>query len=315
MTASASAITASVESPERSSCSVTPSRYRVNDLHARRIGRRTYDPAMELDGANVVVTGGARGIGAALVRRFHAAGANVVAADVARRVAGRRAARTRRRRSSPTCPPRPATWRSSRPPSPRSDPSTCSSPTPAWRSAPTSTMAERGHGSWRCDVNVNAHRWAAKHLLDGWLARGSGYFCSTASAAGLLAQIGSLGVHGHQARRRRLRRVAVDHLRRPGDPRQLPVPAGGQHRHAQRRRPARAPAVVRGGRRRARARRGRRRSRSRRSSRSASSILPHPEVAEYVQRKASDEESLAGRDAPAAGADRRGLGAGLRSTG
>ena len=37
---------------------------------------------MQLDGANVVVTGGARGIGAALVRRFHAAGANVVVADV-----------------------------------------------------------------------------------------------------------------------------------------------------------------------------------------------------------------------------------------
>ena len=41
------------------------------------------------------------------------------------------------------------------------------------------------------DVNVNAHRWAAKHLLAGWLARGEGYFCSTASAAGLLLQIGS----------------------------------------------------------------------------------------------------------------------------
>ena len=41
------------------------------------------------------------------------------------------------------------------------------------------------------DVNVNAHRWAAKHLLPGWLARGEGYFCSTASAAGVLMQIGS----------------------------------------------------------------------------------------------------------------------------
>ena len=40
-------------------------------------------------------------------------------------------------------------------------------------------------------VNVHAHRWAAKHLLPGWLARGEGYFCSTASAAGLLSQIGS----------------------------------------------------------------------------------------------------------------------------
>ena len=41
------------------------------------------------------------------------------------------------------------------------------------------------------DVNIHAHRWAAKYLLPRWLERGSGYFCSTASAAGLLAQIGS----------------------------------------------------------------------------------------------------------------------------
>ena len=41
------------------------------------------------------------------------------------------------------------------------------------------------------NVNVHAYRWAAKYLLPGWLARGEGYFCSTASAAGLLSQIGS----------------------------------------------------------------------------------------------------------------------------
>jgi NAD(P)-dependent dehydrogenase (short-subunit alcohol dehydrogenase family) len=42
------------------------------------------------------------------------------------------------------------------------------------------------------NVNVHAHRWAAKYLLDDWLAAGQGYFCSTASAAGLLSQIGSI---------------------------------------------------------------------------------------------------------------------------
>jgi NAD(P)-dependent dehydrogenase (short-subunit alcohol dehydrogenase family) len=40
-------------------------------------------------------------------------------------------------------------------------------------------------------VNIHAHRWAARALLPEWLARGEGYFCSTASAAGLLSQIGS----------------------------------------------------------------------------------------------------------------------------
>lgn len=40
-------------------------------------------------------------------------------------------------------------------------------------------------------VNVHAHRYAAEMLVPEWLARKRGYFCSTASAAGLLAQIGS----------------------------------------------------------------------------------------------------------------------------
>ena len=40
-------------------------------------------------------------------------------------------------------------------------------------------------------VNVRAHVFAARRLLPGWLERGSGYFVATASAAGLLTQIGS----------------------------------------------------------------------------------------------------------------------------
>ena len=146
---------------------------------------------MDLNDRNVVVTGAARGIGAALARRFHAGGARVVVADldsvatVADSLPGavevvadisteagnvdlidaRRGGASAR--------------------------STCSSPTPA--SAAARDLESTTEEAWQhtFDVNVNAHRWAAKHLLPGWLARGEGYFCSTASAAGLLAQIGS----------------------------------------------------------------------------------------------------------------------------
>jgi NAD(P)-dependent dehydrogenase (short-subunit alcohol dehydrogenase family) len=40
-------------------------------------------------------------------------------------------------------------------------------------------------------VNLRAHVLAARRLLPGWLERGEGYFVATASAAGLLTQIGS----------------------------------------------------------------------------------------------------------------------------
>ena len=39
-------------------------------------------------------------------------------------------------------------------------------------------------------VNVRAHVLAARRLVPAWLERGSGYWLSTASAAGLLSQIG-----------------------------------------------------------------------------------------------------------------------------
>jgi NAD(P)-dependent dehydrogenase (short-subunit alcohol dehydrogenase family) len=41
------------------------------------------------------------------------------------------------------------------------------------------------------EVNVMAHVRAAQALIPGWIERGAGYFVSTASAAGLLTQIGS----------------------------------------------------------------------------------------------------------------------------
>lgn len=49
------------------------------------------------------------------------------------------------------------------------------------------TPAERWDFMWQ--VNLMSHVHAARRLIPGWLARGEGYFLSTASAAGLLTNL------------------------------------------------------------------------------------------------------------------------------
>ncbi|HSL58121.1 MAG TPA: SDR family oxidoreductase [Acidimicrobiales bacterium] len=150
---------------------------------------------MQLRDANVVVTGAANGIGAALARRFANEGARTLVladldeaglADVAAAVeaAGARAVVRR-----------------------------CDVADPADVAALVAAAEELGpidllcsnagiaigggvevpDDEWRriIDINVMAHVWAARAALPAMIARGQGYLLNTASAAGLLSQIGS----------------------------------------------------------------------------------------------------------------------------
>ncbi len=151
---------------------------------------------MDLSGKHAVITGGANGIGRGLAQRFHRAGANVVVADLDSDGARRVAAELNHQRPDSAC-------------GVRADIGSEQGNVDLIRAAEATfgtvdlffanagvgigTDLETTEDAWNLafDINVHAHRWAAKHLLPTWLSRGEGYFCSTASAAGLLSQIGS----------------------------------------------------------------------------------------------------------------------------
>lgn len=152
---------------------------------------------MNFEGKTTVVTGAAGGIGEALARRFHQAGARVVVAD-------RDASRLTAVADS---------LNAIRPDSALAVVADISSEAgnvaliDAARNkfgfihlffanagvAQGQFLENTDEETWDSVMNINthAHRWAAKHLIGDWLAAGEGYFCSTASAAGLLSQIGS----------------------------------------------------------------------------------------------------------------------------
>ncbi len=146
---------------------------------------------MQLADKVAVVTGGANGIGAALVRRFAAEGARALVvvdldgeraaalagevhgiafkADVAVEAEIIRVVQETERRFG-----RIDLW--------------CSNAGIFFLGG-----VETPNAQWQriWDVNVMAHVYAARAVLPGMLARGSGYLLHTASAAGLLSQIGS----------------------------------------------------------------------------------------------------------------------------
>ena len=152
---------------------------------------------MELQGKITVVTGAGGGIGGALARAFHAEGATVVLSDLPHTPIAERAAHLDALR-------------------PGSAVALAGDVGKEVEVAGLVAATEQRFGRvdlffanagvaigtdpietpdadwdliWR--VNVMQHVWAARYLLPGWLERGEGYFCSTASAAGLLSQIGS----------------------------------------------------------------------------------------------------------------------------
>jgi len=145
---------------------------------------------MELAGRNVVVTGAGRGIGEALARAFDDRGAQVMLADLdgAEAVADSMVGAVGITADVSTEAGNRALVDAARDAFGTID--------LFFANAGVGIGAgvlETPEADWELAfaVNVHAHRWAAKYLLPDWIERGEGYFCSTASAAGLLAQIGS----------------------------------------------------------------------------------------------------------------------------
>lgn len=147
---------------------------------------------MELKDKVVVVTGAASGIGKAMVERFHREGAAaVVAADIDEVGAGAVAESV-------------GGWSMAVDVSRESDIATLIEETEA-RFGPIDLFCSNagigiGRGLdepdevWQkiWEVNTLSHVYAARNLIPRMKARGGGYLLNTASAAGLLSQIGSV---------------------------------------------------------------------------------------------------------------------------
>jgi NAD(P)-dependent dehydrogenase (short-subunit alcohol dehydrogenase family) len=151
---------------------------------------------MDVKDKVVIVTGGGSGIGSALARRMAVAGASVVVADLNGKGAQQTASAI-----SDTLPGKAIAF--------AGDVSDCDvigqlvkraeshfGPVDIYcanAGVPAPGMVDATEEQWAqaIDVNVMAHIRAARLLIPIWLEHGSGYFVATASAAGVLSQIGS----------------------------------------------------------------------------------------------------------------------------
>ena len=148
---------------------------------------------MDVEGKVIVVTGGASGIGRALARRFAAAGAAVAVADVNERGVRELADELGAVHGLLDV---------------GSDEQVCHfinevedtlGPIDLFCSNAGISIAggveETSNDDWERIISINlmSHIYAARALVPRMIARGGGYLLNTASAAGLLSQIGSAG--------------------------------------------------------------------------------------------------------------------------
>lgn len=153
-------------------------------------GSHSQLPAVQLAGAGVIVTGAARGIGAALARAFAAEGARVVVNDVD--ADGARALAEELGAFAVLGDAATETGVSLLVGSARELLGSIDVYCANAGIGPAGTeQAPEDVWSAAWDINVMAHVRAARELVPGWLERGSGCFVSTVSAAGLLTMLGS----------------------------------------------------------------------------------------------------------------------------
>lgn len=149
--------------------------------------------ALELEGARVVVTGAASGIGLGLARRFVAEGARVVVSDrdvdrlhaVAPDGAARVVADVGHRAGTYGLVDSAVQLLGD------VDLFCANAGVPTRGGVAGPDLADDAAWATTFDVNVMSHVWAAQALVPRWVERGSGRFLATASAAGLLTMLGS----------------------------------------------------------------------------------------------------------------------------